>query len=366
MVTRRVVVSAAAAVVASGAFAAAAQGATIVVHPGQSIQRAVHRAHPGDTVRLLPGTYRQNVTIRKGISLVGSGDGRHGSRLVAGKVPTPSPCNEGSSANGICVAGHFDQQGNPAAPVRGVTIRNLSVHGFGGFGVVLFNANRVTVRGVAAVHNSGYGISGFILHRVRFIGNLAVANGAPGFYIGDSPRADAVVTGNRSFRSGEGSGMEGIGFLFRDSSWGRVWGNTATGNCAGMVFVDTSENPAPATHWMVWDNTASHNNMACAAEQGGGAPPLSGIGITLFGASDSTLWNNRTNNNAPSGPSVFSGGIVVASSMVAGGADPTNNLVKRNHAHGNHPFDILYDGTGSGNQFVANDCGTSSPSSICS
>jgi len=49
-----------------------------------------------------------------------------------------------------------------------------------------------------------------------------------------------------------------------------------------MVFVDTSENPAPATHWMAWDNNASHNNLACAAEQGGGAPALSGIGITLF------------------------------------------------------------------------------------
>ena len=366
MVTRRVVVSATVAVVAWGVFAAAAQAATIVVHPGQSIQRAVNHAHRGDTVRLLPGTYRQNVTIRKGISLVGSGAGRHGSRLVAGNVPTPSPCNEGSSANGICVAGQFDQQGNPGAPVRGVTIRNLSVHGFGAFGVVMFNANRVTVRGVAAIRNGAYGISGFILHRVRFIANLAVANGAPGFYIGDSPQANAVVTGNRSFRSGEGSGVEGIGFLFRDSSWGRVWGNTARGNCAGMVFVDTSEDPAPATHWMAWDNTASHNNMACAAEQGGGAPALSGIGITLFGASDSTLWNNRTNNNAPSGPSVFSGGIVVASSKVAGGADPTNDLVKRNHAHGNNPFDILYDGTGSGNQFVANDCDTSSPSSICS
>jgi hypothetical protein len=132
-----------------------------------------------------------------------------------------------------------------------------------------------------------------------------------------------------------------------------------------MLFVDTAENPAPATHWTAWDNTASHNNLACGPEEGGGAPALSGIGITLFGASESVLLGNRANNNRPSGPSVFSGGIVVASSVIAGGADPANDQVRRNHAHGNSPRDILYDGTGSGNTFTGNDCGTSSPSLIC-
>jgi len=133
-----------------------------------------------------------------------------------------------------------------------------------------------------------------------------------------------------------------------------------------MLFVDTSENPAPASHWMAWANAASHNNLACAAEQGGGAPALSGIGITLFGASHSVLSGNRANNNQPSGPSVFTGGIVVVSSKVAGGSDPVGNLVKENHAHGNSPFDILFDKTGSNNRFVNNDCDTSSPGWICS
>jgi hypothetical protein len=343
----------------------AAHAATVVVHPGQSIQRAVNRAHAGDTVRLVPGVYRQNVTIRKRITLVGAGAGPRGSRLVPRSVPVPSPCTSGSSVHGICVAGQFDQSGNPAAAVHGVTIRSLSVRGFSGFGIGLFNADGTTVRRVTAVGNGEYGISGFVLHGVRFINDLARLNGAPGFYIGDSPQANAVVTGNRAFANGT-SGVEGIGFLFRDSSWGRVWGNTARNNCTGMLFVDTSENPAPATHWTAWANAASHNNLACAAEQGGGAPALSGIGISLFGASQSVLSANRTNNNQPSGPSVFSGGIVVASSKVAGGSDPVGNLVKRNHAHGNTPFDILYDKTGSNNRFVDNDCGTSSPSWICS
>jgi Right handed beta helix region len=361
---RRFVASAVMGALAFAATTGVAEARTLVVHPGQSIQRAVNRAHRGDTVRLAPGTYHQNVTIRKRISLVGAGWGPHGSRLFPRTTPVPSVCSSPGSVHGICVAGRFDQSGNPIGPVRGVTIRNLSVHNFSGFGIGMFVANRTTVRGVAAVGNGEYGISGFVLHGVRFLHNLARANGAPGFYIGDSPHARAVVAGNRAFGNGT-SGAEGIGILIRDSSWGRVWGNVTRNNCAGIVIVDSGENPVPTTHWAAWGNVASHNNLACGAESGGGAPALSGIGITLFGASHSSLWRNWTNNNHPSGPSVFSGGIVVASAMPAGGADPVDDLVRRNHAHRNSPVDILYDGSGSGNRFVRNDCGTSTPNWIC-
>jgi len=351
------------AIVWAGA-AGMAQAATWHLHPGQSIQAAVNHASPGDVIKLAPGTYHQNVTIQKNrITLIGSGWGQHGTRLLPGKHPTPSPCTDPSGVNGICVAGQFDSSGNPAAPVHGTRIRNLSVHGFSAFGIVLFNANDSTVSHVLAGQNKAYGISGFVLSGVTFTHNVARFNGEPGFYIGDSPHANATVAWNRSVANGVG-GPEGIGFLFRDSSWGKVWGNTAVGNCAGMVFVDTGEDPLPATHWTAWSNQSNANNGSCVGEQGG-APPLSGIGITLFGASHSVLMNNVARGNRPTGPSVFSGGIVVASSIPAGGANPVGNLIKGNTAHSNSPFDILYDGSGSGNTFTGNHCDTSDPGSIC-
>lgn len=47
---------------------------TIVVRPGQSIQAAVNRANPGDTILIKPGVYHQSVQIRTDdITLRGSG-----------------------------------------------------------------------------------------------------------------------------------------------------------------------------------------------------------------------------------------------------------------------------------------------------
>ena len=200
--------------------AGVASAATWHVHPGESIQVAVNNAHPGDTIRLAAGVYRQNVTIRKNqITLVGAGRGPYGSRIVLSSQATPSVCNSPGSVNGICILGQIDQNFNPMTPVRGTTVKRLSVRGFTGFGVFMFNAADTMVTQVTARRNSGYGISGFVLSGITFTRSVARDNGEPGFYIGDSPHANAWVVGNKAFHNGVGG--EGIGMLFRDSSFGQ-------------------------------------------------------------------------------------------------------------------------------------------------
>jgi parallel beta-helix repeat protein len=76
------------------------------------------------------------------------------------------------------------------------------------------------VRDTVARNTSGYGISGFMLEGVRFLDNEATGNSEPGFYIGDSPHADAEVIGNTASHNGAPGGGEGFGILIRDSNHG--------------------------------------------------------------------------------------------------------------------------------------------------
>src|SRR5574338_409688 len=49
------------------------QAAEWTVRPGESIQAAIDRAAPGDTVRVERGRYVENLSIAKALTLAGSG-----------------------------------------------------------------------------------------------------------------------------------------------------------------------------------------------------------------------------------------------------------------------------------------------------
>src|SRR5438105_9764612 len=105
---RRMIIAACAAglgiALSSGAAASAWAPRTIVVGPGQSIQAAIDRASPGDTVLVKPGVYHQSVQIRTdGITLRGSGDFRGGTVLVPPAEFPKTPCNSAFGPTGICV-----------------------------------------------------------------------------------------------------------------------------------------------------------------------------------------------------------------------------------------------------------------------
>jgi Amino acid permease len=64
-------------------------GTVIVVPPGQSIQAAVNRAHPGTIIQLKRGVYHQAVQIRTdGITLRGVGNSPNGTVLKPGMPDT--------------------------------------------------------------------------------------------------------------------------------------------------------------------------------------------------------------------------------------------------------------------------------------
>src|SRR5918994_1285413 len=100
-----------------------AQAANKVVGPGESIQKAINAADPGDTI-VVKGVHREDVIIRKdGIKLRGDD-----SAVI--EAPTTakadSPCSKASGPTAICVLGDF----NPETGEVNKRVRDVSVSGF--------------------------------------------------------------------------------------------------------------------------------------------------------------------------------------------------------------------------------------------
>src|SRR5262249_55531645 len=152
----------------------------------------------------------------------------------------------------------------------------------------------LTVSGNETGFNHRYGIGAYALTGVRYLDNVSHDNVGGGLQIGDAPRANAVLEGNRVYAN---AGQGGIGVFLRDASHGAVRDNEVEGICAGIALVET-RGGAPTRDWAVKDNTVRDNSLACAPPEEGG-PPLSGLGVALLGASHTDVTGNDISGNHP-------------------------------------------------------------------
>src|SRR5687768_11411432 len=112
--------------VASG-VALAAIGSTgaqsSVVGPGESIQKAINAADPGDTI-VVRGVHREDVIITKnGIKL----RGEDAVIEVPARPKADSPCSKASGPEAICVLGDVNLE---TGEITGPPVRDVSVSGF--------------------------------------------------------------------------------------------------------------------------------------------------------------------------------------------------------------------------------------------
>jgi nitrous oxidase accessory protein NosD len=156
--------------VASGVVLAAAIGSagaqSSVVGPGESIQKAVNAADPGDTI-VVRGVHREDVIIRKnGIKLRGFGNA-----VIEAppRAKADSPCSRLVGPEAICVWGDFNiKTGELTGPrvsdvsVSGFTIRGFKIKGKGGneaFVIDVYAARNATVVGNRLIGNVPGGIA---------------------------------------------------------------------------------------------------------------------------------------------------------------------------------------------------------------
>jgi nitrous oxidase accessory protein NosD len=116
--------------VASGVELAATIGSagaqSSVVGPGESIQKAINAADPGDTI-VVRGVHREDVIITKnGIKLRGE------DAVIEAPARAGSPCSKFIGLEAICVLGDFNpENGEITGPrVRDVSISGFTIRGF--------------------------------------------------------------------------------------------------------------------------------------------------------------------------------------------------------------------------------------------
>jgi parallel beta-helix repeat protein len=332
--------------------ASADQRPKVWVHHGESIQAAINKVPAGTTIVLQPGTYAQTFTLRKDdIRVQGSGPTEDGTILVP---PSPLPdnfCTKSSGGSGVCVVGKL-KHGQMVDPANKDTITGILFRGWPSMGVFAFGTTNLSITNNGSDGAGEYGFARFESSGGLIEKNWATGSEEAGIYVGDSANANAVVEGN------DVSDNQ-LGIFIRHTRKVEVAYNHAQGNCEGVLVLDDGQ-PGGAGNINIHNNVFDANNKFCPA--GDENPPLQGGGVLLFGATNSIVAQNQVLNNQ--GDQLNSGGIVLLSAGPEGG-DPSGNIVRNNTAYSNSPADIIYDGSGSGNQFYGNHCATSQPDGLC-
>jgi nitrous oxidase accessory protein NosD len=301
-----------------------------VVLAGHSIQQAVDAAKPGDVILLRKGHYTGGVVITKSwLTIVGDG---------AGTVIEPGATNacamDDSPPAGICVGG------DPSHPVRGVTIRDLTVRGFDGFGVFGFGTDRFTVTKVWAVNNSEYGIVEFASTRGAFVSNAVTGSSEEaGLYVGDIADSHGTVVKDNW------SSNNALGLLVRHAHGVTVSGNNLIGNCTGIALVDDGQDGSEGDNH-VTDNLIKGNNNNCPPHEE--VPPLHGTGIFMVGGQRNLIEHNAVLDNA--GPLPYSGGVALVPGV--SGRPASDNRIVFNVIQRNKPANVV-DNSGSHTNTIA-------------
>jgi Right handed beta helix region len=310
----------------------AAPGSEIEVpEDAPTLQLAIDRAQPGDTILLAAGTYP-------------------GGNVVPQEKPDITI--RGVDRNEVVLDGADLQENGIVVHADGVSILNLSAHNFHENALYWEGADRFRASYVTVWNVGGYGIyveggeQGELDH--DFVSGAADA----AYYVGECKPCSATISEVVATLSAVGySGTNATGVVIRDSLWDR--------NGAGILpntYADEARPPqARAT---IVRNTITSSGRARVPIR----TPLAGfvgIGLAVAGGNENTLTRNRVTRSERYGIAVFPTARYAV--LPAGGNEPgppwrpRGNRVSRNVVMGSGRADLaLAKGSGKGNCFTAN------------
>src|SRR5579872_395431 len=270
---------------------------TLCVNPGgtsgcfSTIAAAVAHAAPHDTVKVAPGTYKEDVLIGQSVSLLGA----HQTNTII---------DAAGLSNGIYVDG-FDNRHVSDIVISGFTVENANFEG-----IVVTNAVNVTISANRVINNDrSLNIS------------AATCPGLPSFETAEG------------FDCGEGIHLSG-------ALYSTVTNNTVNNNAGGILI---SDDTGITEGNLITGNTVKNNPFDCGIIMAS-HPPAPGTGATSpFGVRRNTIANNASIHNGYQVPGAGAG--VGIFTFLPGGRVSENvivhNELKNNglpgvamHAHG--------------------------------
>jgi nitrous oxidase accessory protein NosD len=284
---RLVGISAVATVVAAvGASAAVAKtlyvsptghdrGACTSKQPCKKISFAIAKARRGDTVKVAKGAYREDVTVARGIKLIGVG----------------TPVIKAVGANGILITG---------AKARGAVVDGFAVQHALNEGILALQTSDVTIEhNVVRLNDQG----------------VKAAN----------PTGECKAAGQVPGDCGEGLHLMTV-------THSTVTGNTVEDNLGGILLTDEF---GPTAHNEISLNTVLRNVADCGITIAGHNPHAASVPSGTPNPSAGGIYDNKILANVANGNGVKGEGAGI---LLAGGAPGTavySNLVQANIANGN-------------------------------
>lgn len=192
-----------------------AVGTGSVVDPVCSITAAIAIASPGDTIRIAPGTYNENVVLTFDLDLVGTAGAKTTvvDGLGAGSVVT-IPVAVSTSLDGLTITngestrgGGLEVFGSLVLTNSTVTNNRASVVGFGG-GIYCASSSSVAIRNSTISSNTAYGNT-YYDDEIGYYGGQASGGGIAVFSGGNLTLEDSQVLSNRVVDAGNACWFSG-------------------------------------------------------------------------------------------------------------------------------------------------------------